>query len=549
MSSSRKTLTESIELELYPHQEIELRALDTHELIISVGGIGSGKTTSLVLWLLWLMQRGYTGQVHALFALTTTGLRSITRVMDKILDRIPAVRNRERTVSTRPPKEWVADWERRRVPTPPRQDRYENIRIWPCGLHLQLGTVHNRGYEQYRGSEWGSAALEEFALHGVSKDAFDFIEERVRCGDSGEAEEDDCRQVYGHRHPIILHSNPPEHPDHWSWEMFEALERRASELPGAVKREDGAEGYPNLIAGVGSAILIPSRTTDNVRLGKRYVENKLARLDSETAKRRLGGALTRSKAGRVYNGFSHFNEIDTFDYDPNRTLWVSLDFNKHASAATLHHPLKPGEYPSEYDRPGFQHFGTFGTFFHVGGLNTEQLCGMLLTGEAGNQSNMPEWFRGLLEHRTKIVFYGDATSNYERQAGNEWEIVDKICGDALRGRYSKDVPDKKNPLVSVSVMAFNSKACSGNGMRSYWMHPRNEELRKDFLTNVWDKTGKDIQKHGYRPGSSSKDYQRTHAADTVRYLVSRLFPMGAEVDRSRSPLPNMPFSRFTEPSM
>jgi hypothetical protein len=529
MTLSKKThqsVRRSTSLELYPHQEIEFHAQRTHDLVISIGGVGSGKTTSFVLWLLDRMQWD-TGQMHALFAHTTTQLRAVTRIIYKQLAKIPAVRHHERVFNCRPPKEWREDWERRDVAVPVTQDRYENVVIWPTGLHLQLGTLHNRSYEQYRGAEWGSVGIEEFTLQGVTREAFDFIDERVRCGDSEDGI--DCTETYGHRHTKILHGNPPENPNHWAWELLDTLEQAASELPGATPRE-GNEGYPNLIAGIGPAILIPSRTTDNTRLAKSYIDNKLSKLDTETAARRLGGALTRTKAGRVYSAYSNLNETEMFDYDPNRTLYVSCDFNKHAAAATVHHPLRPGEYPSEHERRGVQHVGTFGTFFHVGGLNTEQMCHMLLTGERGNLSELPDSFKGLLEHRARITFYGDATANYEKMSGNDWEIVDRICGQALRGRYGRDVVSKRNQDVVGTIFAVNCKTCTGDGLRSYWVHPRNGMLRKDFLTNEWDKTGRDIQKYGYRPGSTSKDYQRTHAGDTVRYLIARLFPLGDERD-------------------
>lgn len=456
MPRQTTTAKRTNELVLFPHQEIEYRAHQTHDLIISIGGVGSGKTTSFVLWLLSRMQWDRS-QTHALFCHTTVQLRAVTKIIYKQLDRIPQVRNHERKFNCRPPKEWLADWERRNIKTPVGQDRYENVVIWPCGLHLQLGTLHNRSYEQYRSAEWGSVGIEEFTLQGVTREAFDFIDERVRCGESEDGI--DCTETLGHRHTKVLHGNPPESPDHWSWEMLETLETGAGELPGAIKREKGGAGYPNLIAGIGPAILIPSRTTDNTRLAKSYINNKLARLDTETANRRLGGALKRTKAGRCYSAFSHLNEIDTFDYDPNRTLYVSLDFQKQPAVATLHHPLRPGEYPNEHERPGIQHVGTFGTFFHIGGLNTEQMLGMLLTmGERGNQSNLPDSFKGLLHHKTKIIFTGDATSSYEKMSGNDWEIVDKVLRDALPGKYSKDVPDKRNPLVALTVYALDRKS-------------------------------------------------------------------------------------------
>jgi hypothetical protein len=511
-------------LELFPHQEIAFRAQRTHDLIIEVGGVGSGKSTS---WALSLLDRMTwdTSQMHALFTLTTVQMRAVTRVIYKQLDRIASVRNHERVFNCRPPKEWRVDWEKRGVAVPVTQDRYENVVIWPCGLHLQLGTLHNKSYEQYRGAEWGSVGIDEFTLRGVTRDAFDFIAERARCGDSEDGV--DCRDLYGHRHTKTLKGNPPESPDHWTWELLDAGEKAARDLPGAIKSDD-PDGYPNLIAGIGPIILIPSRTTDNTRLAKSYVDNQLARLDADTAARRLGGVMRRTREGLVYSGFTRENEHEV-KYHKGRTLYVTVDFNNRPIAAGLWHPLNPGEYPGEHERPGIKHVGKFGEVFDTMGGGLQALCVLLLGGGVGNSGAAPAEWRGLLEHEGPVVFFGDGTGLNKNASGQTlWSIVDDVIGKQLRAlniKYSRNIIPQ-NDFVPARVRSYNAKLCSASGVRSAWIDPRNTHTITDLMQCVWDKSKPDIQKYGERGGKGLE--LLGHLTDGDGYMFHVLFPLGRD---------------------
>ena len=114
-------------LTLLPHQEIEYRAHQRHDVIISIGGVGSGKTTSFVVWLLDRMKWD-TGQMHALFAYTTVQLRSITRILYKQLEKLGV----PRTFNCRPPKAWIAEWERRGIRRPVRTFRTVSVHRISC---------------------------------------------------------------------------------------------------------------------------------------------------------------------------------------------------------------------------------------------------------------------------------------------------------------------------------------------------------------------------------------------------------------------------------
>ncbi len=520
-------------LALHPHQEIEFRAHQTHDLILSIGGVGSGKTTSFVLWLLDRMQWD-TGQTHALFALTTVQLRAVMRVIYKQLDKL----NIPRVFNCRPPKEWREEWAKACIATPVTQDRYENVVIWKTGLHLQLGTLTNRAYEQHRGAEWGSLGVEEFTLHGVTQEAIDFLFERTRCGDSDD--EIDCAKDLGHRHTKILHGNPPENPDHWTWDMLGALEKsaEADAKANGIEIEKSGEGYPHLIRGYGTAILIGSRSTDNEKhLPKNYISNQMARLDNETAQRRLGGALTRTKVGRVYCDFDKANE-HSIAYDRDRTLYLFLDFNRNPAVAGFAHQLVQGEFPSEHQRPGIKHVGVFGEFFHIGGMDAYEMANAILRGDHGSGGHFPDNWKGLANHNAPIIAFGDATARNKRMAGpNEWQIVNDVFrngtkDDEGRYRYGVSLPENGNPLVVFGVRSVNAKLCSAAGIRSLFIDPRCTELIADLLVCVWDKTGTDIQKYGERGGN--KLWQRTHLSDGLRYWIHQLFPLGMDLQPAPS---------------
>lgn len=536
-------------LTLLRHQELEYRAQASHDLVINIGGVGSGKTTSFVMWLLDRMRRpADVAQVHALFAYTLVQLRAVTDVVYKQIARLGI----ERTFNTRPPVEWLREWDEKGIVPPPRRDRYENMVIWRTGLHLQLGTLF--AYEQYRGAEWGSIGIEEFTLRGVKQEAIDFVFERTRCGEGP----DFCRE--NHRHTKILHGNPPEAPDHWTWAWLDQLEKAArdEQLARGRKALPAVEGgFPHLMNGIGTAILIPSRSTDNVaNLPPNYIENQLIRLDKDTAARRLGGALTRSKIGRAYCDYSQANEIPV-GYDPSRTLYVFFDFNKDPAVAGFAQQLNPqigsipSEYPAEHHRAGITHIGVFGEFFHVGGMDAYEMANAILRGEPGSGGHFPSNWKGLANHQGPIVAFGDVTARNKRMAGpNEWQIVNDVLRNGTKRddstyRYSVNLPEGGNPLVVFGVRSVNAKFCSAAGVRSLWIDPRCQELIADMLVCTWDPSGTDIQKYGMRPGS--KMGLRTHLGDGLRYMIHQLFPLGREQTSAPSSAPEAKRNRVVIP--
>lgn len=520
-----KLRPEDIVLRLHPHQKLEVRAIGRHaryRVVLSVGGVGSGKTLCTALWMLDRSEWDV-NQLHAIFTPTAPNLHGA--ILAEALPWLEAA-GHDAVFGRRPPKEWREAW-KREGKRPPTLKRYTSVLTLSTGLTLYCGSFGTKSYRSCKGMSFGSVLVEELA-HGCTEEALRFILERLRCGLGRER----CRAE--HHHVLIGHSNPPD--DYGSF-LFDQLARWEAEAARKAGKSERAseDTYPCLSAGIGDVLLIQSRTSDNAaNLPESYIDDLTASVDSETARRILEGSMVRSREGRVYNGFSSTHNERPVAYHPDRTLLIGLDFNVNPTVALFAHELNPGEYPSEHNRAGVKHVGVFGEYFHVGGQDVSGLAAALLAGDSGSGGHLPKNWRGLLHHAERVTFFGDATSTWQRMAGNEWQLIDELVGKAIRGRYSRNVPDK-NPLVPLGVRAVNAKFCSAAGIRSLWVDPRCSQLIDDLANVVWDRTGRDVQKHGYRPGTSSKLWQRGHLSDALRYLISRIFPLGNELSENHIP--------------
>lgn len=527
-TDAAEDLLDSEEIELWPHQIAELGDQD-HDTIIQIGGVRSGKT---FLDFLWMIDRGEwdTAQTHAFFTYVSTQAEEIfSNTINPWLDKVGI----EHVFNKRPPKAWVESWREDGIDVPFR-DRYTKVYTLSTGLHIQLGTLHNQNALNHRGAMYGSVVIEEFTSGPTQADCL-FVTDRATCG-SGSAY---C--IANHRHTKHYRGNPAEDDSHWSYDWLADLERRARAIAGVESHATDGD-YTYLQRGIGPVVFIPSRTEDNARfLSAGYIDNQLAVLDDDTANKRLGGDMRRRRSGRVYGSFSPANERE-IPYDRDRTLYVTMDFNKDPAIAVLAHPLRPGEYPSEFERQGIQHVGAIGEHFNIGGMDVDGIMSNLLAGDAGSDGAFPRNFEGLAAHRGDIIFFGDSTSDFERMGGTEWKLVDDCMKRYIGERYSKQVP-RHNPLVPLGVRAVNAKFRSASGLISAWVHPRCTNLIHDFQTNVWDKRDPSkLQKYGKRGGS--KLWLRTHCADAWRYLIAELFPLG--YDRDPNPRYAIPRIRKAE---
>lgn len=521
---------------LHPHQMAE--AYDrNHRTIISIGGVGSGKSFCDGLWV--LDRASFDAeQLHGLFCNTVTQLENgVLPEIFKVLD----LAGVEYEYNHEPPPGWREDWRARGIIVPPKPGNFRRIlTLRRSGLHVLCGTLHNRSHRQYRSLQFGSAKIEEFT-NGPALEGVEFIAERVRCGNRSI-----CARK--HRHQLYLTGNPPDDPSHWIFDYLNRMETAAERKGGIeIAREPGT--YPLLAAGVGSTVLIQSSTWDNAEnLAEGYAEGLAENYDSETAQRRLGGQLLRIATGRAAESFSAKNIIP-IHYDPNRTVYVCLDFDMEPAVAAFAHPLKRGEYPDEWYRSDREVIGVFGEYVNTDGISVQRLAEMLVTGDRGSGCNyrnerlrgLPENWQGLRGQAVRFIAFGDATGNQRSKTSynleSSWQIVDQIFRQVVDGSgraiYGKDVADF-NPAPRARLHTYNARLESYTKVVSFFFDPRCEQLIADNEQCVWGEEGIALKKWSKRAGGIL--YVRGHLLDAVSYLTHRRFPMGADVD----PLSTMP---------
>lgn len=497
-----------------------------HRLVLLGGGVGSGKTA---LHPLWVVDRSQfdTGQLHAIFTNTQNQLEKA--VLPEIAKWL-ALAGIEWRYDKRPPTSWFRMWERKGIPIPPGIARYRNIFTTKLGLHVLCGTLHNQSFTQYESLQFGSIRIEE-AINN-SLDAITKMIERVRCG-SGR---DFCRAH--HRHQAYLNFNPPLGPHPWLFAKLDQLEEAAKKHYNGPPVDH--RNWSLLKQGIGDAILIQSRTSDNVaNLMDGYEDGLAANYSASTAKKRLEGEIVRDIDGKAYTEWSDAN-IQSVEYDPNKDLYLCLDFNSEPRAAVLAHPLGRGE-------GGVEFIGVFGEYIYADRLSDRKFALDLVKGARGfggesqpkyrdeNLRGLPKTWDGLRAHRGRIIAFGDAVgshrSSHADNLESSWEIVDQVFRQL--DTYGKNVPADGNPSPRARVDSVNGKLCNAFGVHALIVDPRCEELIRDFEQVMWDETGLALRE--WRRGSLGTEWLRTHASDGLGYMIHRLFPLGQDVDRDDRP--------------
>lgn len=517
---------------LHLHQQIAAIAHHKYDTIVEIGGVGSGKSLGDAITILD-RSRWDTSQWGCLAANTWPQIQAVTGEIYKWLE----AAGEEHVFNCRPPKAWVEEWRAKGIATPAGRDRYTNATITRSGLHFYQATLLNQNYKQLRGWEFGWIIVEEFTA-GPARAAVEYAMERVRCGIG----KDECRKR--HRHTKYLKGNPPEDDGHWAFDWLAQMDAHAAKLPGGEESKR-SESYPNLLNGIGPVIYIPSQTSDNeAHLSDGYIENQLARLDDETAKRRLGGVLSRRRQGRAYNGWTRENEWD-IAYHPDRLLYLYFDFNANPAVAGFAQQMKPGEFPDiDGTAARLRHDGIFGEFFHIGGMDAHQLALALVKGERGSNGYFPSNWRGLANHEGRIIVCGDATAGGRETTKTmtgttPWKIVREALKSALGIRVTFDVPDH-NPLEQLRVRGVNARFISADQKyRTLLVDPHCDRHIHDFEAVQLGPDGKILKPGGPRAGSSL--WQLTHISDAVGYFVDRVTPLGREIDASaKSALDSIP---------
>lgn len=489
-------------LRIRPHPSQKLELLDrTHRLIVNLGGLNSGKTFTDFLI---MVDRGDwdTAQRGGFFANSENQiLEGIWPDISELLDAAGI----EYTFGAKAPLSWRRRWDREGTPYPSDTLRSRSTLILDTGLHVVIAGLGGGKFKRFKGWKFGWIILEE-VTEQESQTALDYMIPRVRCGhwNSGE-----CRRK--HRHQVYAHGNPPPPSQpHWIRQYVREKERQEEARLTAGKRP--------------FFLRIQSSTYENIEhAGPEYVDSILAALDADTAHAMLTGSLEQVRSSRAVRTFSKANVIP-IGYDPNRTVYLSLDFNMSPATATLYQTLSEADVPG-FAKEGTEHLGCFAEF-NSGAVSfdAEELAYALVRDPADPEHPLrrgmhapPNW-RGLINHHSRIFAYGDATGNMGRieARGNRsaWTSVNDVMASNLRPRY-KSLVGKANPSVFESLQAVVAKFKAANGDSSLWVSDRCTELIEDLDFTAWRPDGKELD---------DSDRMRGHELAELRYIVHARYP-------------------------
>jgi hypothetical protein len=533
------------------NQLLTIRA--KHKFIINLGGKGSGKTATHPLW---AIERGRfdTAQLHGIFTNTEKQLKK--GVLLEMAQRLPYA-GIEWRFDRQPPRAWLQRWARKNIEIPALAD-YRGVFYTDQGLHAMCGTLFNQGFTQYETLQFGSLRIEEWPA--IKRKALETMLSRLRCGMGNF-----CEAEHGHLHQAHMFGNPWVGPHPWALDFLDTWEEGAKRVYHALRDGETCEGcfyvtpegrslprrhgpplehrqWPLLRMGVGNALLIQSKTSDNRKnLNAGFEDDIAMNSDKATAKAWLLGEVSREVAGGCYDSFSDLN-VREVGYDPNRPLFVGIDINIEPRVAVLVQPLYPGEYPEGWERPKVEQLGVVGEFFSLGGMSDEAFAEAMMRGDRGSGDagyadeelrGLPANWNGLLAHKGTVVFYGDADGNrrtsHDRDLGGSWDIMMRTFGRLGPERYSRHVPDN-NPPARKRIHAVNAKLMSAStetrvGAPSMSIAPRCRHVLKDCETVVWGPDG--LAEREWRHGP---EMQRTHCMASLGYIVVARAPEGAETD-------------------
>jgi hypothetical protein len=558
-----------------------------HDLILLGGGVNSGKTFLFGVGLDWRARPKEDGRgaaetdvLGALFVNSLTTFR--TGLFNEIAKLFRKLGREAPTYNVRPPIAWQRRWAQQGIDIPAIPS-YTGTMCTPDGVHIAVGSLHNvASMHQFETVQYGWAWVEEAINNPLNSN--ETVKERVRCAIGGQSNPDCARY---HNHTTTWVFNPPRGAHPYLFQKLDDLENSARHYYHALRDGETCDGcfyvdeggdewprhhgpelnhreWPLLSSGVGKAIWIRSRTSDNAANQNRGYRASLAgSMSKDTARRRLEGEILRETTGRAYTEFDNENVIPV-RYDADRTLFLTMDFNLRPRAAGFWHPLNPGEYPSEHEREGITHVGKFGEYFYAGEMSDRKWAIDMVKGGRGSGCGVQPSYRiggdehrglpppchkcdddcndpceqrcekvcrkghwnGLRGHRGRIIAFGDQRgthrSSHDDDLGSSLDIVNQVLRQL--GNYGTDIPDVQ-PSPRARVDAVNGKLCNEMGIRSAWIDPRCEESIRDYEQVQWDADGKGLREWRHESGTES---HRTHLSDGDGYFIVQRFPAGRD---------------------
>lgn len=571
--AAEATATSPTDIRLLAHQDAELFDFQ-HALLHHCGGRGSGK--SKINWAHFLIRsERAVDQPYGLFASTDLQVETFIGLITEVVDYLGI----EHCYETEAPMEWRLRWARDGVIVPPRRLRNQKFWIWDDGTHIFRCSMINNAYTRAKSLDLMFALIEEATEPGVTRNAIRTIIGCVRCGlgkkdASGESE---CKRR-GHLHQTVVKYNVPLHdPGHWIYREVEELKAKET-----LRLHEGKKPFFRLIE---------SGTRDNPHTGEEYDERLRAAWDAETYEQQTSGKLIRRTSALSYYAFSEHNILSSLTYDARRPLHLWFDFNHRPAVAGWGHDLRLDEVPSIDHSTRGRYFGIHGELFSgADTMFTEQVAHALLEDPTKNLAreearcsdckvrecsskmrdhmqtvhgflctrcswsetvngvmrycsgktvdyeaqrsylHVPANWRGLINHRSHIYVYGDASGKATHSdsyiKGGNLAILKEV--------FFANLPDERvhfrfkesNPPITLRVLAVNRRLRDANGKHQTFVAPWCTAHIDDFREVVPDPKTEHPKKETYdeKRRLQSDYWMRTHASDAFGYEEDYRFP-------------------------
>lgn len=292
-------IDETVEPEALPEIPVQLSffpkqvdfIVTTEFLSAMVGGIGGGKTTALMGWVVGHMhsERG-TGTVGGIFANTYSQLsQSTLPELWAAFDRLGFEHGRDYVYNEAPPAYWNFKSRFKK-----KHDAVLTVRWWGQAIVRSLDNP-----KSIRGTTLGWACLDE--ARDTDRSSVEIVFGRVRC-------------PLARKHKVRIATSPNGFD--WVYEMF-------VEKPAKDSR------------------LIQIRTLDNPFISLEYVERLRGLYDARLAEQELEGKFVPLTAGAVYRCFDRKIHLDPQNEpvaNEQDDYYVSFDFNRTPFCAVLCQP-------------------------------------------------------------------------------------------------------------------------------------------------------------------------------------------------------------------
>lgn len=245
--------------------------------------------------------------------------------------------------------------------------------------------------------------------------------------------------------------------------------------------------------------LIRTKTSENYKLLERqpdFVDRLLNVYDKDYADvylEGIPGALSRG--GRPYNKFSRDYNLRPVEYNKEKDLIITLDFNVEPGVAAI---------IQEYGDDAYQ----IDEIFIERDSTTELIC--------------REFNRRYNQHEHLVRVFGDSTGGARSSATGRrtnWVIVQEVLSEVFHGRVS--IEYVQNPLEIDRVNAVNARLLNAKGETHYFINPKCKM------------TIRDLERVRYKPGTmiiekDTRDPDKrmlTHISDAVGYYIWARWPI------------------------